>query len=162
MSCGQGNQNMQLKKRIEYYDNTKFNPLNYDDLTDTYTVDPSAYYAAPWPAERTQFDMNMQQNLSTADIPDFLNFRDTSPSAEVFDHSKPGNRPSMFRGQYYSYPGVGEEYTANGMNGDRYQAFVKPNCNNNYTMNTTQCPPAYACWNGRTGKKKICVMQNAV
>jgi hypothetical protein len=72
MSCCQ-NANAQNKLlRMENFQ--LLNPNDYDIQSQTYTIDGKAYYAPPWPAERTKFDMGLQGQFNTAGIPDFLNY----------------------------------------------------------------------------------------
>ena len=72
MSCCQ-NANAQNKLlRMENFQ--LLNPNDYDKQNETYTIDGKAYYAPPWPAERTKFDMGLQGKFNTAGIPDFLNY----------------------------------------------------------------------------------------
>jgi hypothetical protein len=78
MSCCGGNKNtmnnfMPTTQTIkEFYGN--FNPDNYYDQNQTYVIDPDNYYAPPWPADRTNYDMEIQKNFNPSSLPDFINY----------------------------------------------------------------------------------------
>ena len=73
MSCCQNKKNV----GVENFDS--YNPTNYDQENQTYTIDSDSYYAPPWPAQRTQFDLSLQNKFTTVGIPDFLNYSSHIP-----------------------------------------------------------------------------------
>ena len=93
MSCCNGNSQNQNMENFAH------NPLDYDQESQTYTIDNNSYYSPPWPAQRSVFDMDLQQKLNTSSIPDFLNYSSHVASSNA--PHKP-NRKSLITGQYYN------------------------------------------------------------
>ena len=62
--------------RVENYCSNCANPNNYENEVNTYVVDPTNYYAPPWPANRTRADMVLQKRWFNIvkELPDFLNY----------------------------------------------------------------------------------------
>ena len=82
MSCCQQNMSRQTNSsqnnmQRPAMENFIMNPNDYDLQKQTYEIDPSAYYAPPWPAGRTTYDMALQSQFNTINIPDYLNFKDS-------------------------------------------------------------------------------------
>ena len=102
MSCCQGNSQQQFQNRIEnyHYRRDTRNPANFQMESNTYVLNPQAYYSPPMPSYTTQYDADLRTKFNTSDIPDFLNFKNDprSTGADVFE-----DRPSLWRGQYYSF-----------------------------------------------------------
>jgi len=92
------------RRQIENYTN-KFSPTNYDEAKNTYTIG-DGYYAPPWPARRTEYDIKLQNKFSTAGIPDFLNYKGVSTSGEMntitMSTAKP-TKKSILTGRYDVY-----------------------------------------------------------
>jgi len=120
MSCCQ---NANAQNKILGIENFHlFNPNDYDKEDQTYTIDGKAYYAPPWPAERTKYDMGLQGQFSTVGIPDFLNYTSlvnpvqpvkpvpvpvtvlqSGKSLMLAPAMQKINRKSIFTGRYDSY-----------------------------------------------------------
>lgn len=93
-NCTRGNQS------VENYSESccGHDPNDFDELKNTYTIDSGAYYAPPWPAQRTTFDQKLQSTWNIGQTPDFLNFNSGVPVAKSFL-----TKPSISKGQYYYY-----------------------------------------------------------
>ena len=93
MSCCGGkntmNNTMPTKTVKEFYGD--FNPNNYTDQNQTYVINSNNYYAAPWPAYRTQYDMDVQKILNPSTQPDFINYIQAKKAGDL-------NRKSIFNG----------------------------------------------------------------
>ena len=91
--CG----NKRLNREIENYINNPHNPNNFERESGTYVLDSSAYYAPPMPATRTMFDSGLQTKFNPqVTLPDYLNFRNTTPRVKSF-------QPSIENGRYDRY-----------------------------------------------------------
>jgi hypothetical protein len=104
MSCCQQNMfrqvpNSQFRMPIPSMENFMMSPTNYDIQKQTYEIDPKVYYAPPWPAQRTGYDMSLQNQFNTIKLPDYLNF---SNSVKM-QQGLPDARPSIKTGRYDNY-----------------------------------------------------------
>lgn len=99
MSCCQNNTGTTspTMRNIEGFNYPqRFNPANFNKESNTYTVGDK-YYAAPWPAQRTEFDSNLKTKFNTSSMPDFLNYSNAvvAPVSET--------RKTILKGRYDSY-----------------------------------------------------------
>ena len=100
--CNNKNKNM-VSENYEYSGNYH-HPLDYDVERQTYTIDNASYYAPPWPATRTTFDMNLQTKFSTAAVPDYINYSsDVKQQAAMQSGEATPARKSMSTGRYDSF-----------------------------------------------------------
>jgi hypothetical protein len=80
-------------------ENFIMNPNDYELQKQTYEIDASAYYSPPWPAQRTGYDMVLQNQFNTIKLPDYLNFSDAVKKQQGL----PDARPSIKTGRYDNY-----------------------------------------------------------
>lgn len=104
MSCCQQNMSRQSHSsqnnmQNRAMENFIMSPTNYDLQKQTYVIDPSSYYAPPWPARRTNYDMVLQNQFNTVNVPDYLNFSNNVKMQQGL----PEPRPSIKTGRYDNY-----------------------------------------------------------
>ena len=103
MSCCQQNMFRQVanpQNRMQNPSMENFmSPTDYNMEKQTWEIDPQSYYSPPWPAQRTNYDMGIQNQFNTIKIPDYLNFSDSVKQQK----SLPDTRPSISAGRYDNY-----------------------------------------------------------
>jgi hypothetical protein len=103
MSCCQQNMfrqvpNSQFRMQSPSMENFMMSPTNYDMQKQTYEIDSKIYYAPPWPAQRTVYDMGLQTQFNTIKLPDYLNFSDAVKRQQGLP-----DIPTIKKGRYDNY-----------------------------------------------------------
>ena len=126
------------------------NPLNYDQESQTYTIEEGTYYAPPWPAQRTVFDSTLQNSFNTSGIPDFLNYSSTLPQP------MPEPIPTMAAASFQIARGLSPTQTPN-PNPNPTMCYAQPGsyCYNNIDP-PVQCPSGMTSNGGPFGNN-VCV-----
>ena len=103
MSCCQQNAfrqvpNSQFRMQSPSMENFMMSPTNYDMQKQTYEIDSKTYYAPPWPAQRTNYDIGLQNQFNTIKLPDYLNFSDAVKTQQGLP-----DIPTIKKGRYDNY-----------------------------------------------------------